>query len=241
MKNYRKYVYRMRPEEFYEFLVDYAKGVEVLSEGESFVEFALYEPLEGVEPLAVFDVQVVQPERVFRARKIKRIMVLPSWIKPVVIRQGVAFGTGLHATTRLCLEMLQEYLQEGWSLLDVGTGTGILAIAGKKLGAGKVLAIDIDPLAVEECKHNAGENCVQVECMQAKPADITEAFDLVVANLELEIFKREIEHIKRLTKRVGIFSGLFGKEELESFLKLAGLKPDKIKKRENWYSVAIRL
>ncbi|RME11949.1 MAG: methyltransferase domain-containing protein, partial [Aquificota bacterium] len=235
-----KYVYRLQPEDFYQFLLEYGKGVEVLAEGESFVEFALYEPYEGLEPVEVFEVEIIPPERAFRAKRIGNIMVLPSWLKPVVVRQGAAFGTGLHATTRLCLQMLQEYLQHGWSVLDVGTGTGILAIASKRLGAGRVLAIDTDPVAVEECRHNAEENCVEVNCVQAGPADVKEKFDMLVANLELEIFKREIPHINNLYTKVGIFSGLFGKEELEAFLEFLGLKPAKIKKLENWYCVVVR-
>ncbi len=238
-EKHKKYVYRLEPERFYQFLVEYGKGVEVLSESESFVEFALYEPCEGLEPLEVFEVEVLPPEKVFRARKVGKFMVLPSWIKPVVIRQGVAFGTGLHATTRLCLELIQEYLQEGWSVLDVGTGTGILAIACKKLKAGKVVAIDIDLLAVQECMHNAEENGVEIQCRCAKPEDIEEAFDLIVANLELEIFKRELPYLKKLFKRVGIFSGLYGKEDLKAFLDLLGLRPAKIKRLENWYGVVV--
>ncbi len=239
-EKYKKYIYRLSPEDFYQFLAECGKGVEVLSEGESFVEFALYEPLEKLKPIEVLEVQVLSPQKVFRAIRLGNLMVLPSWIKPVVIRQGVAFGTGLHATTRLCLEMLQGFLQEGWSVLDVGTGTGILAIASKRLGAGKVLAIDIDPLAVEECKHNSKENCVQVECLQAEPKQIQEPFDLLVANLELSIFKRELAHLRKLFRKVGIFSGLYGKEELDAFLELLELKPAKIKRLEDWYCVVVK-
>ncbi len=240
-QRHKKYIYRLDPEGFYQFLLEYTKGVEILSEGESFLEFAAYEPLEGLEPLEVLEVEILPPEKVFRARRIGKLMVLPSWIKPVVIRQGSAFGTGLHPTTRLCLELLQEFLQEGWSVLDVGTGTGILAIASKKLGAGRVLAIDIDPLAIQECLHNAKENCVEVECLCLEPKDLTEGFDLLVANLELEIFKRELVHLKRLFRRVAIFSGLYGKEDLKAFLDLLSLKPAKIKRLENWYCVVVKL
>lgn len=240
MRSYKKFVYRLSPEEFYDFLAGYGKGVEVLSEGESSVEFALYEPCEGFEPLEVLEVEIVPPERSFRAKRIGNIMVLPAWLKPVVIRQGVAFGTGLHATTRLCLQMLQKFLQPGWSVLDVGAGTGILAIASKRLGAGRVLAIDIDPLAVEECVHNARENCLEVHCERARPEDVKEEFDLLVANLELEIFRGELVHIERLFKRVGIFSGLYGEDELQSFLEIIQLKPAKIKRLEDWYCVVVR-
>lgn len=236
---YKKYVYKLPPEEFYQFLVEQSKGVEILSESESFVEFALYEPLKNLEPVEVLTVEIIPPEKAFRPIKVKNLMVIPSWIKPVVIRQGVAFGTGLHPTTRLCLFLLYEVLKEGWSLLDVGTGTGILALAGKRLGAGRVLAIDTDPMAVEECRHNSKENCLQVECMQASPKDIKESFDLLVANLELSIFKEELPYLKKLFTKAAIFSGIYGKEELLSFLELLKQKPAKIKRLEGWYALLV--
>ncbi|MCS7262629.1 MAG: 50S ribosomal protein L11 methyltransferase [Aquificaceae bacterium] len=239
--HYTKYVYKLTPEAFYSFLADYGKGVEVLSEGESWVEFALYEPLEGLTPVQVLEVQVLPPERVFRPIKVKELVVLPHWLKPVVIRQGVAFGTGLHPSTRLCLELLQEFLQEGWSVLDVGTGTGILAIACKRLGAGRVVAIDTDPQAVQECRHNAQENCLQVECLLSRPELVEEKFDLLVANLELNIFREELPFLKRLFRKVGIFSGLYGEGELKEFTKLLGLKPAKIRGSQGWRALAVSL
>lgn len=238
---YKKYVYKLPPEDFYQFLVEQGKGVEILSESESFVEFALYEPLNNLEPIEVLSVEITPPERAFRPIRVKNLMVLPSWIKPVVIRQGVAFGTGLHPTTKLCLSLLQEVLQEGWSLLDVGTGTGILALAGKRLGAGRVVAIDIDPMAVEECRHNCMENCLHIECLQASPKDIRETFDLLVANLELSIFKEELPYLKKLFTKVAIFSGMYGKGEVSSFIKLLEQKPAKIKKLEGWYAVLVKI
>ncbi|MDW8095918.1 MAG: 50S ribosomal protein L11 methyltransferase [Aquificaceae bacterium] len=237
---YLKYVYKLTPEEFYKFLADYQKGVEVLQEGESFIEFAVYEPLQNFKPVDVLKVDVLPPEKAYRPVRIKNLMVVPDWIKPVVIRQGVAFGTGLHPTTKLCLYMLQRFMKGGWSVLDVGTGTGILAIASKRLGAGRVVAIDTDPQAVEECKHNCKENCVEVECINMSPENVAESFDLLVANLELEIFKRLMPVLTGLYKRVAIFSGLYGEEELNQFLTLTPHEPVKIKKLENWYSVVIR-
>ncbi|MCS7278302.1 MAG: hypothetical protein NZ531_05620, partial [Aquificaceae bacterium] len=79
-----------------------------------------------------------------------------------------------------------------------------------------------------------------IECLLAKPEDIGEEFDLLVANLELDIFRREIKHLKRLFKRVAIFSGLYRKEDLREFLKLLEAKPAKIKRLEGWYGVVIR-
>ncbi|MFN3870694.1 MAG: 50S ribosomal protein L11 methyltransferase [Aquificaceae bacterium] len=237
---YKKYVYKLNPEDFYDFIIEHKEGVEILSEGESFVEFALYKPLEGLEPVRVLEVEVIPPEKAFRTIRVKNLMVMPSWLKPVVIRQGCAFGTGLHPTTRLCLELLQEFLQGGWSVLDVGTGTGILAIACKRLGARRVLAIDIDPQAVEECRHNREENCVDIECLRAEPKDIKENFDLLVANLELRIFERELKNLLGLFNKVAIFSGIYGREELLNFIKLLQRKPIRVKRLEGWYGIVIK-
>ncbi|RMH80493.1 MAG: methyltransferase domain-containing protein [Acidobacteria bacterium] len=240
MPLYKKYVYKLSSEEFYGLLVDITSGVEVLSEGESYVEFALYEPIQGLEPLEVLEVEVIPPERAFKPVRVKSLLVVPNWIKPIVIRQGSAFGTGLHPTTQLCLDLIQDFFQEGWSAVDVGTGTGVLAMALKKLGAGRVVAIDKDPVAVEECRHNTKENCLEVECLLAGPEEVTDSFDLLVANLDLGIFRKEIENLLKLFRRVGVFSGIYGKDELESFLSLLrGLKPAKIKRRKNWYGVVV--
>jgi len=96
----------------------------------------------------------------------QRIVIVPAWeaYSPapdqVVIRlePGMAFGTGLHPTTRLCLETMEEWLVPGSTVLDVGTGSGVLAIAAVKLGAGPVLAIDADPVAVRVAAENVAAN-----------------------------------------------------------------------------------
>jgi ribosomal protein L11 methyltransferase len=114
----------------------------------------------------------------------------PPWETPspeltaVVIDPAQAFGTGAHPTTRLCLEFL-EGLERG-SVLDVGCGSGVLAIAAVKLGFGPVFAADTDPAAIEATKHNAAENGVELQVMQADArSDSLPAVDIVLANLDL--------------------------------------------------------
>ncbi|MGC9334088.1 MAG: 50S ribosomal protein L11 methyltransferase [Anaerolineae bacterium] len=100
----------------------------------------------------------------------RRIVIVPAWedYTPVPeeavvkLEPGMAFGTGLHPTTRLCLEAMEEDLAAGCTVLDVGTGSGILAIAAAKLGAGSVLALDADPVAVRVARENVAANGVAV-------------------------------------------------------------------------------
>jgi len=121
-----------------------------------------------------------------------RLWVLPPWETPpegsiaVIIEPGLAFGTGGHATTSLCLEGILEALERrrGASVLDVGCGSGILGIAAAKLGAGRVMMIDNDPVAVEVAKENAEANgCGSIECSETPIGAIEERFDLVIANI----------------------------------------------------------
>lgn len=119
----------------------------------------------------------------------ERLWIVPSWHDApdpdaliLVLDPGMAFGTGSHPTTRLCLEWLERSVTPGVSILDYGCGSGILAIAAAKLGATEVLGVDIDPQAVSAATDNAARNQVR-----ARFEDSTEAiggqFDIVVANI----------------------------------------------------------
>ncbi|MFN2114379.1 MAG: 50S ribosomal protein L11 methyltransferase [Anaerolineae bacterium] len=121
-----------------------------------------------------------------------RFLIVPSWLeaepKPgdLVIRldPGMSFGTGLHPTTRLCLTALESFVAPGSSVLDVGTGSGVLAIGAALLGAERVVAIDIAPTAVETATANAAANGVGIETVVGQADALgDEAFDTVVANL----------------------------------------------------------
>jgi len=98
----------------------------------------------------------------------KRILILPAWIEQpaddrVVVRidPSMAFGTGTHPTTRLCLEFVEELCQPGIDVIDIGCGSGILSIAALKLGARAAVAVDIDPLSVKATSENADANGIQ--------------------------------------------------------------------------------
>ena len=103
---------------------------------------------------------------------------------------GLAFGTGLHQSTRLCLALLAETVRDGMSVLDVGTGSGILAVAAAQLGASSVVATDIDPLAVEAAQDTARRNRL-VERIEVRELSIPvgERFELVAANLTADLLQ----------------------------------------------------
>ncbi len=127
----------------------------------------------------------------FTPLRIGRFLVRPTWSEPrvadgaieIVLDPGMAFGTGLHPTTQQCLEALSTVALEAKGVLDVGTGSGILAIAAAKRGASPVVAVDNDPIAVEAARANTTRNGVLVPVAQATAADVPGRFDVVVANI----------------------------------------------------------
>ncbi len=124
----------------------------------------------------------------------KNIWVVPSWhdipdpaALVLELDPGLAFGTGSHPTTRLCMEWLETNAPQGKSVLDYGCGSGILAMVAQKLGAKMVVGVDIDPQAIESARFNAERNRCELELMLPKEFGTahpqTEKFDVVVANI----------------------------------------------------------
>ncbi len=160
----------------------------------------------------------------------RRLLIVPSWEEPrprpddIVLRldPGMAFGTGGHETTRLCLELL-EGIMDGMpllvspSVLDLGTGSGILAMAAVRLGAGRVCAVDIDPLAIEVAGGNLAANGLagQVELGTTPVESLTGSFDIILANILAEELVRLAPH---LTERLApggtlVLSGILAEKE----------------------------
>lgn len=133
----------------------------------------------------------------------ENIVVAPAWEEPenigaedivIKIDPGVAFGTGTHETTRLCVEELQKYVKEGIEILDVGCGSAILTIAAIKLGANRGYAMDIDPVAVKSAKENLEINDITGDLVKLETGNLLEdkalakelykkQYDIVVANI----------------------------------------------------------
>ncbi len=132
----------------------------------------------------------------------RRVVLKPSWEEfsaqtddlVIELDPGMAFGTGLHPTTRLCVAALEQTVQPGDRVLDIGTGSGVLAIVAAKLGASSVLATDIDPIAVKAARENVLLNQIRLApdgpvTVQpgSVPADYTGQADVVVANILAEV------------------------------------------------------
>jgi len=124
----------------------------------------------------------------------------------IVIDPSTGFGTGHHASTRLCLELLQKRDLSGLRVIDVGTGSGVLALAAWKLGAAHVTAIDNDPDALDNARdnvqRNGGENAITVRELDLSTASL-ELADLVIANLTGALLQRHAESLRRLIRPQG--------------------------------------
>ncbi len=240
-----RYIYVLEETELGALLADRSIPVEVLDRKGSLIIFATYEPLEGFKPVRKEHIGDVWKrwKNAFGPVDVEDFVVMPPWKVPVFINPGMAFGTGLHPTTQLCIKAVREEVHRGDTFLDVGTGSGILSIVAKLLGAERVLGIDISEEAINASKENAKLNKVDIEFRLCGPHQVDESFDIVVANLELGIFEKELHYITPLFKRVAIFSGIYRRDELKEFLDLLsslGVKEDKIISQEDWYCVVAR-
>lgn len=169
----------------------------------------------------------------FKPVVLKRIQVVTPWMDlpqsdliPVVIDPAQAFGTGGHATTKLVLNILEQWAiacKMPEAILDVGTGSGVLAVAACKLGCAHVTGIDIDPEAVDAAKKNARQNGVaqQTEFIHCETRDLTSDWELILANIELGIFKKCAFHIASRIRDGGsvILSGIL-EDQIEEAISL---------------------
>ena len=183
------------------------------------------------------------------------IVIKPSWdeYEPsdneivVEIDPGLAFGTGTHETTSLCVEFLEKYTQNKKKLLDIGCGSGILMLVGKKLGVEKVVGIDIDEKVNDVVLENFSKNGINdnFQVIIGNLVDnVNEKYDLVVSNILVDVLEKLLEDIEKALEKgaIVIFSGILNEKE-EAFLKKAknyNLKQIDRKDKNNWVSLIFK-
>ena len=151
----------------------------------------------GLSQVPTFSIEVIEEQNWVQLtqsqfdpiRVSERLWIVPSWhaipdpaAVNLILDPGMAFGTGSHPTTRLCLEWLERAVSDQCTVLDYGCGSGILAIAAARLGAGRVAGVDIDPQAVEAARANAERNGV-IALFADSAEPVAGEYDLVVANI----------------------------------------------------------
>jgi ribosomal protein L11 methyltransferase len=196
-------------------------------------------------------------KRFFRPIQVtSRFVVKPPWSSLrlkrgqilIDITPGMAFGTGTHATTRLCIRALEKWLKRrGLSVLDVGTGSGILSIVSSRLGAAEVLGLDKDGTAVEMARENVKQNNVSngVKIKKGNLGNVRKKFDMVVANIDLRSLRRMrwplVRHLKG--KGILIVSGILERDKeklLQFYLETGLLKKVKTAQEEEWVCLTFR-
>ncbi|NIO03646.1 MAG: methyltransferase domain-containing protein [Proteobacteria bacterium] len=198
------------------------------------------------------DYQVWQGGDEIRIFRVGKMVFIPAWVEvtpepdeiPIILDPCVVFGTGLHPTTRGCLEMLWEVFRRDRprSVLDLGTGTGILAIASAKLGAERVLAIDHNPLAVKTARKNVVRNREErrIAVIEGNAEDlIGEGGDLVCCNLHYLVLDRLLNEEAFFRKRWIILSGFFEREGkgIAQRLQRRGVGVKTIAQHESWQTI----
>lgn len=200
----------------------------------------------------------------FTPRKLgKKIIVTPSWDKfkpkngelPILIEPGMAFGTGHHETTHLCVKLIEEYVKKDDIVFDVGTGTGILAIAARLLGADLVVGTDIDKYAVKVAKENIKINkCSdRVKAFygnllsfrnKIKDELILRKCDVIVCNILKDAVLRIADKLNEMLRPGGIviISGILGTqyEEVEKAFCACGFKPKRLVGENEWVACSFQ-
>ena len=155
----------------------------------------------------------------------EKLAIVPEWEDydndnrvVIKINPGMAFGTGTHESTYMCLELLERYVNKDDDIFDIGCGSGILAIAGLKLGAKKALLVDIDEKCIDASHENASLNGLE-DKMEIKKGNLLDVVkgraDLIVSNIIAEIIVDEIKNLKNHMEKGGIFitSGIIKERE----------------------------
>ena len=191
----------------------------------------------------------------------ERLLVVPEWEQTedesrvkLILNPGLTFGTGSHATTRLCLMALDQLIHGGEKVLDLGCGSGILSIAALRLGAERAFACDVDPTCVNVAYENAALNGVDRDRYTVRAGDVTADkelqrefggdYDVVVANIVADVIIALAPRVRPLLKNGGVFlcSGIIDDRAAEVKQKLidAGWQIETERSSEGWFSYACR-
>ncbi len=191
----------------------------------------------------------------FRPIHLGRIVVVPEWIeyapsadeKVVLLDSNMAFGTGEHETTSMCVELMQDYLTPASVCIDVGCGSGILGISAIKLGAAKAYLTDIDPIAVESALHNAKLNGVAEKTVVAHSNLLENTQvqgDIMMANITGEVLKMLAPSIPKNLKKDGvlILSGIIESrlEMVKSAYEEVGMQVVFEKRKGEWFALVLK-
>lgn len=188
----------------------------------------------------------------WRPTKVGRFLIAPPWAEvadadAIVIRiePNMAFGTGTHETTQLCISAIDRYYEAGDSFLDVGTGTGILAIAAAKLGRGdeRIYACDTDEDSIKIAYKNAAANRVdRIEFDVGPISNKTPMFDFVCANLTVDVIVPILEMLIGRTRKTLVLSGILKEQEpsVKATLRSLGVIDFAIENSGEWISVIVR-
>ena len=185
----------------------------------------------------------------------ERLVVVPCWNPeagdriPVILDPGLTFGTGAHPSTQMCMEFMEELVQPGMDVIDLGSGSGILSIAALRLGAETAIGVDIDPKAEDIARENAAYNDFGIERFDAVTGNVTEDaalmerlskkhYDLVFVNIVADVIiglSPVLRHFMDENTRV-ICSGILDvrEEEVHAALTAAGLVIEQTKAKEDW-------
>ncbi|MHB1418924.1 MAG: 50S ribosomal protein L11 methyltransferase [Bacillota bacterium] len=192
----------------------------------------------------------------YRPEKVgDKIVVVPSWEEyqpapeeiTILLDPGMAFGTGNHPTTAMCIRALERFLQPGQSVIDAGTGSGILTVVAAKLAAKEILAVDIDPLAVKVARENiilnGVEDQVQLAAGDFKTMEITLNPHLVVANIVADVIIGIAHRVFNLLRPGGKFicGGIIRdrRVEVREVLFREGFKLEQTTEQGEWVTIAV--
>lgn len=198
----------------------------------------------------------------FKSFEVDNIIIKPTWeeMKPeyngktvIQIDPGIAFGTGLHETTQLCIRQLQKHIKPHAKILDVGCGSGILSVIALKLGAGQAIGLDVDENAITAAYENLKVNHIPQEKFRVLTGNILEdisiseeigyeCYDIIVANILADVLKPLTSIIPDHLKKGGIYitSGIIDSKEqemVEAISARPGLEIIEITRKNDWVSI----